>query len=143
MSDTVRMRTLTWKSIMGFGCSRQKLETILHLYTHGKAENIINSYFGLSKINYTEDILEAVGITKELRIEKPSKIECYEDRHELFIKAAINFNKLGDCGYKIHEKKIMSQASRDFKANTSASQRKVKYARSISKKKLQLRNQGK
>ena len=38
-----------------------------------KANILITSYFGLEKIDFTEDILDELGITCEWRIVKPNK----------------------------------------------------------------------
>ena len=139
MSDVVRMRTLTWKSVMGFGCNRQKNETIESLFIHGGALKIINSYFGLAKINYVDEVLSSVGITKDLRIKKPYKIACFDERKIKISEVVSNFNNM-DYGYKIGVRKSQSIASIKYQENVKKSQRKVKFARSLSKSRLQMKN---
>ena len=48
-----------------------------------KHKELIKIYFGLGKINFTDDILEELGISEDMRIEKPGKIEDYEERDKL------------------------------------------------------------
>jgi hypothetical protein len=71
MSDTVRMRTLTWKSSYGFGDSYTKDLTMLQLRDLGKISQMVKAYYFLSKINYIDEILDYLCITPDLRIDKP------------------------------------------------------------------------
>ena len=45
-----------------------------------KHKELIKIYFGLGKINFTDDILDELGISEDMRIEKPGKIEDYDKR---------------------------------------------------------------
>ena len=54
-----------------------------------KHKELIKIYFGLGKINFTDDILEELGITEDMRIEKPGKIEDYEERDKIVAKALV------------------------------------------------------
>ena len=52
-----------------------------------KHKDLIKIYYGLGKINFTDDILDELGISQEMRIEKPGKIEDYEERDVMVNKA--------------------------------------------------------
>ena len=52
-----------------------------------KHKDFIKIYYGLGKINFTDDILDELGISQEMRIEKPGKIEDYEERDVMVNKA--------------------------------------------------------
>ena len=69
----VLKRILTRKSILGFGYAENRDLSVQMLLDLGKQYTLISSYFGLEKIDFTEDILEELGITPEFRIEKPNK----------------------------------------------------------------------
>jgi hypothetical protein len=69
----VLKRVLTRKSILNFGYADVRhlsVQMILDLSRHNV---LINSYFNLEKIDFTEDILDELGITSEFRIVKPNK----------------------------------------------------------------------
>ena len=66
-------RTLTIKSILGFGYSENRDLSVQMLLDLKRNYVLISSYFNLDKINFTDDILDELGITKEWRIEKPGK----------------------------------------------------------------------
>lgn len=64
------LRTLTRKSKLNFGKYKEK--TVQEMLDLRRFLDLISSYYKLSSINYTEDILDELKITKEYRIEKPS-----------------------------------------------------------------------
>ena len=71
MGQSVNLRTLTLKSVMGFGKHfdmnvSQVLATVNKSY-------IIWCYYSLSNISFVDEILNMVGITEEYRITKPGK----------------------------------------------------------------------
>lgn len=66
-------RTLTRKSILGFGYSENRDLSVQMLLDLKRNYVLISSYFNLDKINFTDDILDELGITEEWRIEKPGK----------------------------------------------------------------------
>ncbi|MBW6481911.1 MAG: hypothetical protein K0B10_02505 [Vicingaceae bacterium] len=82
-SYSVNLRTLTRKSILGFGYQEIKNIRIQDLLISNKQKELIKIYYGLDKISFLDDILEECGITKEMRIEKPGKIVDYDKRDEL------------------------------------------------------------
>jgi hypothetical protein len=69
----VLKRILTRKSILGFGYVENRDLSVQMLLDLGQQYTLISAYFGLEKIDFTEDILEELGITAEFRIEKPNK----------------------------------------------------------------------
>jgi hypothetical protein len=66
-------RVLTRKSILGFGYAEYRDLSVQMLLDLGRKDILIDSYFGLEKIDFIEDILDELGITPEFRIVKPSK----------------------------------------------------------------------
>ena len=84
---SVNLRKLTRKSRLGFGYRDIKHITIQDILIMNKHKELIKIYFGLGKINFTDDILEELGISEDMRIEKPGKIEDYEMRDAVVAKA--------------------------------------------------------
>ena len=84
---SVNLRKLTRKSRLGFGYRDIKHITIQDILIMNKHKELIKIYFGLGKINFTDDILEELGISEDMRIEKPGKIEDYEKRDAIVVKA--------------------------------------------------------
>ncbi|MAJ05775.1 MAG: hypothetical protein CL827_02795 [Crocinitomicaceae bacterium] len=84
---SVNLRKLTRKSRLGFGYRDIKHITIQDILIMNKHKELIKIYFGLGKINFTDDILEELGISEDMRIEKPGKIEDYEKRDVVVAKA--------------------------------------------------------
>lgn len=76
--SSILLRKLTKKSTLNFG--KFKDYTVEHLFGMKKQIELISIYFKLSTITFTDDILDELGITKEYRIEKPSKnVELYQE----------------------------------------------------------------
>ena len=86
---SVNLRKLTRKSRLGFGYRDIKHITIQDILIMNKHKELIKIYFGLGKINFTDDILEELGINEDMRIEKPGKIEDYELRDKQVAKALV------------------------------------------------------
>ena len=86
---SVNLRKLTRKSRLGFGYRDIKHITIQDILIMNKHKELIKIYFGLGKINFVDDILDELGITEEMRIEKPGKIEDFEKRDKLVEKALV------------------------------------------------------
>ena len=75
--SSILLRKLTKKSTLKFG--KFKDCTVEHLFGMKKQIELTSIYFKLSTITFSDDILEELGITKEFRIEKPSKnLELYQ-----------------------------------------------------------------
>ena len=47
-----------------------------------KHKELIKIYFGLDKITFMDDILDELGISEDMRIEKPGKIKDLEERNK-------------------------------------------------------------
>lgn len=86
---SVNLRKLTRKSRLGFGYRDIKHITIQDILIMNKHKELIKIYFGLGKINFTDDILDELGISEDMRIEKPGKIEDYEERDKIVAKALV------------------------------------------------------
>ena len=86
---SVNLRKLTRKSRLGFGYRDIKHITIQDILIMNKHKELIKIYFGLGKINFVDDILDELGISEDMRIEKPGKIEDYEQRDKLVAKALV------------------------------------------------------
>ena len=84
---SVNLRKLTRKSRLGFGYRDIKDITIQDIMIMNKHKELIKIYFGLGKINFTDDILDELGISEDMRIEKPGKIADYDERDTLVAKA--------------------------------------------------------
>ena len=84
---SVNLRKLTRKSRLGFGYRDIKDITIQDIIIMNKHKELIKIYFGLGKINFTDDILDELGISEEMRIPKPGKIVDYDERDILVAKA--------------------------------------------------------
>ncbi len=86
---SVNLRRLTRKSRLGFGYRDIKDITIQDILIMNKHKELIKIYFGLGKINFTDDILEELGISEDMRIEKPGKIVDYDERDKVVAKALV------------------------------------------------------
>ena len=84
---SVNLRKLTRKSRLGFGYRDIKDITIQDIMIMNKHKELIKIYFGLGKINFTDDILDELGISEDMRIQKPGKISDYDERDILVAKA--------------------------------------------------------
>mgnify|MGYP000073549205 CR=1 FL=1 len=63
------LRVLTRKTKLRFG--KWKDYTVQELLDLRRQKSLISPYYKLTSINYTEDILNELKITKDYRIEKP------------------------------------------------------------------------
>ena len=86
---SVNLRKLTRKSRLGFGYRDIKDITIQDILIMNKHKELIKIYFGLGKINFTDDILDELGISEDMRIEKPGKIIDYDERDKVVAKALV------------------------------------------------------
>jgi hypothetical protein len=71
--DMTLKRVLTRKSILGFGYSADRHLSVQMLMDLGRHNILRSAYYGLDKIDFAEDVLDELGITKEYRIIKPGK----------------------------------------------------------------------
>lgn len=86
-SYSVNMRKLARKSRLGFGYEDIKHITIQDILIMNKHKELIKIYFGLDKITFMDDILDELGISEDMRIEKPGKIRDYPERDVMVRKA--------------------------------------------------------
>mgnify|MGYP000897511344 FL=1 len=84
---SVNLRKLTRKSRLGFGYRDIKHITIQDILIMNKHKELIKIYFGLSKINFIDEILDELGISEDMRIPKPGKIINYDERDIVVAKA--------------------------------------------------------
>jgi len=69
----VLKRVLTRKSILGFGYKEDRDLSVQMLLDLGKKTLLRDAYYGLDKIDFTDDILNELEITEQYRISKPGK----------------------------------------------------------------------
>jgi hypothetical protein len=74
------LRTMTRKSKLGFG--KYKDKTIQEMLDLKRYRDLISPYFGLTSINYQEDILVELRISEEYRIDKPGS---NKELHQVFL----------------------------------------------------------
>lgn len=67
--DTIRLRTLAWKSIMGFG--KYYDLAVLEVYNLQHTRYLRWCYYNCSMISFSTEILESIFIHKKDEIEKP------------------------------------------------------------------------
>jgi len=101
--DIPTLRTLTYKSKLGFG--KKKDLTIRMLLDLRKKMELVSAYYKLTSINFIPEILKDLGIVDELMINKPgSNIDMYQKYFEYYgmekpIRSRDGINKL-KRGYK-------------------------------------------
>jgi len=84
MSSYTRLRTLTRLSPLNFGKTRK--DTVQETLDQGAIgrSRIVWYYFFMSNISFVDEILDELGVTEELRIEKPTTnkrlFEIWESR---------------------------------------------------------------
>ena len=86
-SYSVNLRKLTRKSRLGFGYKEIKEIRIQDILIMNKHKELIKIYFGLDKITFMDDILDEIGISEDMRIEKPGKIRDLEERNKVVAQA--------------------------------------------------------
>ena len=70
--DSIRLRILSWKSILGFG--KHSFLTVSQIFNFGHNHYLRWVYFNLSKISFSDEILTAlhiIGDGNDFRIAKP------------------------------------------------------------------------
>ena len=115
-SYSVNMRKLARKSRLGFGYQDIKSITIQDIMTMNKHKELIKIYFGLDKITFMDDILDELGITEDMRIEKPGKIRDYEER-DLKVRKAVTTVKNRKKPEIEAFRKVAKELDTEMKAN--------------------------
>lgn len=105
-------RTLNRKSTLGFGYYDTRDLPIQMLLDLKKDYLLIAAYYNLEKIDFVDDILNELGITKEFRIEKPGKNKELGEKFKEY-----KFNLMTD----IERLKYMSFSKKEIKKRTSRS----------------------
>lgn len=105
----MRLRKLTRKSIMGFGYhSDRSVQQVLDMSDY---QYIRWAYYSNSHINFFEDILDEVGISESLRIDKPGvDKQLFEE-----LKKARSFNP-----------SRFTESQKNFKMANNSHKRKMK-----------------
>jgi len=106
--DTIRLRTMTEKSIIGFGKFTDI--SVQNLIDMKKTREIRWIYFNCSLLSFKDNILDWAGITDEYRIEKPgTNKELYYQLNDEKKKKLSGFAILKkDC----HTRKVLQQSFR-------------------------------
>jgi hypothetical protein len=71
---TLLLRTLSLKSVLGFGRFDTKDLTVQQMIDSGQRKQLVKMYFGLSMISFTDEVLNMLHIKHEDRIPKPGKL---------------------------------------------------------------------
>jgi hypothetical protein len=81
--ENLLLRRLTFRSKIGFGYFKDLL--VMDLYNLGKYKELVNMYYHLSKIDFNDEVKEALCITGDRVIPKPSKNEefYYANKDEI------------------------------------------------------------
>lgn len=134
--DSILMRTMTYKSILGFGYSSVRDLSVGQLIDLKNYRVLISSYYGLDKINFIDDVLDDLGITEDMRIPKPGKLDN-DGKGDMVYKA------LGNIYSNYSDNKKMGLWSKGEKQKRLRKKRKEKYIKHKSSKfLLQSKNQG-
>ncbi len=129
--DRQLLRTMTLKSVIGFGYENIRSKTVGKLIEQGKHIKLISMYYGLDKINFTQDVMDILGIKKT--IQKPGKIIDLTERNNLIQEALSNLN---DDTLDFIEK--VKEISKERKKKYSKSMQRESFMKY--RKKLVLRN---
>jgi hypothetical protein len=121
---TLILRTLTLKSKLNFGYSDIKNLTIQELINLKREVLLINYYYKLSMINYSQEVLDILGIDENLVIPKPGK-----SKDNILKNLAINnfYSKMTKKNEIIHKKKQIENRNRRMK--TEALKDSLKYSK--------------
>jgi len=102
------LRTLTHKSIIGFGRSDIRILAVQELIHLSRQYELVRMYYGLGKISFTEEVLNDIGIKPEWRIKKPGKDHEALSKYRLLIidtlRAKDEAGGLGRMGLKLANK---------------------------------------
>ena len=132
---------MTKKSIIGFGYQEYRNLSVGMLLDMKRYNILLKMYYNLDKINFVPEVLEELGISGDLIIDKPGKTGDYEKTKDLIYSCIGNiYNRVDE---EIREKEIMGLASKN-KANKKYNS--IKRLRSINsssnKRNLQAKNHG-
>lgn len=127
--DTIRLRTLTRKSTLGFG--KYHDFTVGYVLDRWHTCYLRWVYYNCDMISFVDEILDAIKIPLEYRIEKPGKFpELHEEVTQIVQK---DLSKSDKFKFKQHNRKV-----KKAQALCKSIPDRIKY----SKNNLRLRNQG-
>lgn len=82
ITDAVILRTLTNKSVLGFGQYREL--TVLEIINLQKSGYLRYAYFNFYGITFTDEVLDKLNIHPKYRIHKPgTNPELFEQHHQM------------------------------------------------------------
>ncbi len=87
----LRLRVLARKSILGFGSAEIRDLSVQQIMDLKKHKKLVQAYFGLDRISFKDDILDELGITPDMRLNKPDKVKDWPKRCSLITQAMTNF----------------------------------------------------
>jgi len=137
MSYSILLRKMTEKSILGFGYEDVRDLSIGQLLAMNKHRNLVSAYYGLEKISFIDDILLKIGITEDLRIEKPGKVS--RDVLQEHVKKAMNNVYANKTEKEIIHIKHVKKIKKNVAKRNSLKEIMVSNRKDI----LQRKNQGK
>ena len=76
--DVIRLRTLAWKSVIGFG--KYSDMTIHQIYSLQHTQYLRWIYFNNSKITFIDEILDKIYLWDKYRIDKPGVKPEFHDQ---------------------------------------------------------------
>ena len=130
MGQATLLRTLTEKSVMGFGKYYDLI--VKYLLDLNKTTYLRWCYFNSSKITFTDEILEKIHIPNDFKIEKPGKCpEKHDQLNSILWKKISSLNKLKK---ESHRRKVTRVISL---------QKEIQDRRINTRGKLQRKNHGK
>ncbi len=134
--NVLQLRIMTRKSIIGFGWSDVKDLTVQQALDLQKNKFLVKAYFGLDRISFQDDILEELGISKEMRLKKPSKLPIGKRSQAVFDAMTNFYKRKGFTEFDHLKQKIrQNRVNKAININKTAS-------RSRTKRQLQAKNQG-
>jgi hypothetical protein len=105
--DALRLRTLTKKSVLGFG--KYSDLTVMHVLNSNHTRYLRWVYYNCDMISFMDDILEEIRIPETHRIEKPGKNpEMHEELNDLIESKMPGFNRFK---MKSHQKRVTKGVS--------------------------------
>lgn len=104
--DTLRLRTLTFKSLMKFGLHKD-LTVYEYLYSNKSGYiELASIYYRLSMVSFNDEVLNTLRIDEDIRIEKPGKKpELYHVWKDRYYKRLSNNEWLGARSHGIAKRK--------------------------------------
>jgi len=127
------LRTLTLKSIIGFGNFKDM--TVQNLFDLRMEKELISIYYSLDKINYNKEIIEKLAIPENLIIQKPGRKKEFIGEYWRYIinkrKSELSEKEYMEIGNAVNslKRKVskINDANTNHKTNLSNSKRALQY----------------